>query len=75
MTAALQEFRDRDADMAAMPGNQNAHRLAPHEEKRTMRRDWIFAVLSSNALRAEAIAEEKPRFCGKVFVDTRIRPA
>jgi hypothetical protein len=33
------------------------------------------AVPLSIAARAVVIAEGKPRFCGKVLVDTRIRPA
>jgi len=32
MTATPQEFHDGNADMAAVPGNQNAHGLAPREE-------------------------------------------
>ena len=37
--------------------------------------DWILAVPLSSVAREAVIAAAKPRFCGKVFVDTRIRPA
>jgi hypothetical protein len=37
--------------------------------------DWIFAVPLSSVTRAVVTAEGKPWVCGKVLVDTRIRPA
>jgi hypothetical protein len=36
--------------------------------------DWILAVPLSSVAREVVIAAAKPRFCGKVLVDTRIRP-
>jgi len=37
--------------------------------------DWILVVALSSAVRDAVIAEGKPRFCGKVLVEIRIRPA
>jgi hypothetical protein len=37
--------------------------------------DWILAVPLSSVTREAVIADGKPRFCGKVLVDTRISPA
>jgi hypothetical protein len=37
--------------------------------------DWILAGSLSSVTREAVIADGKPRFCGKVLVDTRISPA